>query len=188
MRSLRNLVTICVALVWAGCVAEDAEHPDYDTELLPQVSARDGGQKSVDAGTEGSSLGGTCSKDADCSGASARCLTNVMSLPIPGGICTASCKNDRQCGGGAGCPFAAMVDLARRFLPDAGITDSLSVCMKQCSSATDCRAGYTCAAMPSLPLVPTSTVKYCLPPMPDGGLPRPDGGLPAGFPGIPRVP
>lgn len=188
MRSLRNLVTIFLAFAVSGCVAEDAGHPEYDTELLEQVSARDAGTGPIDAGGGAAPFGGMCSKDADCSGTGARCLTNVLSLPIPGGYCTASCKTDRQCGTGAACPFAAMVDLAKSFLPDAGFVESLSVCMKKCTSATDCRAGYGCTALPSVPFLPASSGKFCMPPMPDGGLPRPDGGLPPGFPGIPRTP
>ena len=187
MRSLRNLVTIFFAFALPGCVAEDAAHPDYDTELLEQVSAGDAGMRSVDAGSGASGFGGTCSNNADCTGTGARCLTSVLSVPIPGGYCTATCKTDSQCGANAACPFAAMVELARNFLPDAGITDSLSVCMKKCTSASDCRSGYACNAMPSIPLAPAIKGKFCMPPVPDGGLPRPDGGFP-GFPGSPRVP
>lgn len=185
----RHLVLLMVAILWTGCEGYDAAEVELDTELLGQVSTSKDAGRSVDAGAGrgGGALGSTCTADADCAGTGAKCLTNILSFSIPGGLCTQSCRTDSQCGAGGACPFAAMIDLAKRFMPDAGLTDSMSVCMRTCKSASDCRAGYTCAALPAIPLVPAPAngAKLCMPPTPDGGVPRPDGGRLPGFsPGV----
>ncbi|MET0342344.1 MAG: hypothetical protein ABW252_15175 [Polyangiales bacterium] len=122
-------------------------------------------------------IGAACGSDDDCGGDGLRCLTTVMlpigsaSLTFPGGYCTKACKQDDECGDGAGCPLA----MAAQFAAD------LSNCMTRCESADACRDGYSCSALPSFGgQAPANPQKSCMPPSPFGaGGPRVGGTAPA---------
>jgi hypothetical protein len=198
MRGWLGLAAISAAVLWAGCDGGDdgSESLEREPEVLEQLR----GPRDAGAPRGGGALGSACSAASDCTGANAKCVTQLLILPIPGGYCSSSCANDRQCGTAGACPFAAAAGLAKLFLPDAGaLADSASVCVKKCSTAADCREGYVCQALPQIPLILTSTAKFCIPPigvgdggiplfpLGDGGMPRfpiPDGGFPP-FPGFP---
>lgn len=114
----------------------------------------------------GGGIGAPCEQDDDCQGDGAKCLRDVA-LPIggatlsyPDGYCTIPCTEDAACGDGASCPLGRFAS----FAPD------LSTCMKRCEAADDCRDGYSCSMLPSIPgMAPASSEKSCLPPTPFGG-------------------
>lgn len=206
MRGWLGLAAISAAVLWAGCDGGSDSADAFERENDPEVLEQVGGPRDAGAARGGGPLGSACTANTECTGANARCVTQLLVLPIPGGYCSAHCTNDRQCGPTGACPFAGVAGLAKAFLPDAGaLADSASVCVKKCTTAADCRTGYVCQALPQIPFILTSTAKLCIPPIAgdggiplfplgDGGLPRfpfpdggrfpiPDGGRP--FPGLP---
>ena len=69
-----------------------------------------------------------CTKDDDCEQV---CLTE-QSWGLPGGMCSASCNQDSDCGPNSACAY---------WGPE-GATQRL--CMKHCGSSADCREFYYC--------------------------------------------
>lgn len=155
-----------------GCAEErpDSGLVGEEVEVMQQATAAAKG-----------ALGTPCKVNADCQGGtSARCLTTVpvAELTFAGGMCTTLCKADSQCGTTGKCPLAPMVELAKQMIPDAGaMANEISTCLKTCTAQADCRTGYNCIPMPPNPLAPavvtTNAPKFCLPPLPDAGVPAP---------------
>jgi len=75
-------------------------------------------------GPGGKAVGGTCTVDADCA---SQCVGGDH---YPGGMCTLSCRDDRDCPAGTEC-----------------IDDQGGICAISCRSDSDCAglgAGYAC--------------------------------------------
>ncbi len=111
------------------------------------------------AGCGGAKIGSVCTKQADCGGGNALCLTAAGAYA--GGYCSELCAKDADCGGGAFC--------------DLSTGDGL--CVASCHADTDCRAseGYTCFALAT----DAGSRTGCLTPFPDAGQPS-DGGIDGG--------
>lgn len=182
---MRKMLLIGMVAALVGCTVERDEVDDPDSQALlfaidagSVVPTSDGGLGQAKDGAIGSS----CAADADCAASGTKCLKDIAlpfgdPIKFEGGYCTKACTADKECGTGAACPLAA----AGSFLP------GVSQCMSPCKVASDCRAGYRCAAssLPSFggtPATGSATATYCLPPSP--GVPA--GGIPGGgFPGFP---
>ena len=76
-----------------------------------------------DVGGEGTTVGGPCTTNADCSSQS-RCLTEGE---FPGGTCTVNCASHDDCPFGARC-----------------ISKEGGICLVECEVPADCRGGYSC--------------------------------------------
>lgn len=97
-----------VALLFSGC----GEDETGDTEP-------EGTEEFV--GEESPTVGGTCTDNEDCQ---EKCLTGG---DWPGGMCTVSCSDDRDC-------------------PDLSycIEEERGVCLMDCMEDDDCPSGYEC--------------------------------------------
>lgn len=69
-------------------------------------------------GPKGRAVGATCDSDDQCEG---RCVTGDSNYP--GGYCTLSCRDDRDCPGGTAC-----------------ITDNGGMCVFSCNTTGDCES------------------------------------------------
>jgi hypothetical protein len=173
----RWYIILAVASSLAGCAGEQ-EADEGALETLPQIIDAGTSVPTSDAGdaSVATEIGQACVADGDCKAAGAKCQKSVsvpfvgLSINYPGGYCTFQCKADAACGAGAGCPMSG----------SAILMPALSTCLKRCEIASDCREGYSCAAVPALTLpglgaapAPTGPApKHCLPPLP-GAAPAP---------------
>lgn len=185
------ILGLAIAGSIVGCAEGEQRVDEEGGEVLRQTAS---------ATPATGTLGSPCAADTDCTGAGAKCITKgaTTGLVFPEGYCTSNCKTDAQCGPTGVCPLGRLADLAAAFLPDAGAAASnISLCFNKCTADSDCRTGYSCVAPPALPFggAAASAVKYCQPPLPDGGvgglpgLPGlPGGGAIPGLPGFPRPP
>ena len=136
-----------------GCTQDvSREDESASSDRAPQVACA---PTATDAGSDGKAwseedeviedIGAPCTADEQCS--AGKCVTS-MTLPgstsamkFEGGYCSVWCPDDRRCGRDAACPLYPVAT----FLPD------VSVCLARCKTLSDCRAGYVCAALPTLP-------------------------------------
>jgi len=117
---------------------ETVETPG-DPDIV-DIPSEDGGGSSP--------IGGPCEANEDCTAPeelTPQCMTNIFSFVFPGGICTAVCTEEGQCG-----PLAECVDLS-----------IIRYCLRKCSTATECRVdeGYICDIIPYI----SDTNTYCIP-------------------------
>lgn len=192
----RWLFLLAISGGLVGCADQDMTDDEQSSDTLAQTGAIDGSvnvtswsrdagaSSAADAGSSSSADGGAsssasttigqaCLTDSDCSGAATKCNLQVsipfggLSINFAGGYCTKGCTANAECGAGAACPLSG----AAAFLPD------LSVCLKQCTEASDCRQGYNCSALPAFPglgggapaAAGAAPAKHCLPPLPFPG-------------------
>jgi hypothetical protein len=214
---------LLILLALAGLTTAVACGDDSgDTKTTPEVKDSGAGT-GIDAGpavpvreAQITNVGAACDPKSttDCKGPAnaATCEDTFgmgqMSVPLPGGYCTAQCNATAECGTNGGCPSA---DIQAGLSPAiASIAAPLlgfvpSQCLVKCDKAvaTSCRTGYQCKTIAELvPAAlasfagaftggPAFKVPYCVPPVnfdiPDGGLggtttiPRTlDGGVDAG--------
>jgi hypothetical protein len=106
-------------------------------------------------------VGKPCTDAAQCTPGS--CAANVnLVIPFPNGYCTGGCTEDAQCGKGGVC----YRDPASALLKTEG------TCLLGCSNASACSHGLSCRSAPLL----FDERTYCLPPVPDAGMPAADAG------------
>ncbi len=85
-----------------------------------------GASPPVDEKAEGEAVGGPCSADGDCAGASSECL---LEDSMAGGYCTVEC-------GPAPCPTGSQ----------CVETEGREICLDDCAEPDDCREGYVCGS------------------------------------------
>ncbi len=156
----------------AGVLPTDSGYTPYDAGYTPYDAGHgyDAGSPGFDAGpTVMGGVGSACTTGDDCTatGPGAACLDMLgiagTGIALPGGYCSTGCTAGMadSCPSGAGC-----LNLI-----------TASYCLKTCTTAADCRSGYTCL------MIPLSTAMYCLP-----GLSLGEAGIPglgeAGIPGL----
>jgi hypothetical protein len=120
------------ALAAAGCLDEN---PGADTKVVTTCAAACAPGTTCQGGAcvtnDPTAIGAACTSATDCT--DGLCL---QSAALQGGYCS------KKCGGGvlsigAVCPLGSQC---------TQLTEASSVCLRQCSTATDCRPGYVCAA------------------------------------------
>lgn len=154
MNLFRSALVCFVAAALAGCpsptspdVVVDGHGPDA-SDVAAVDAPRDVPPSDVCPAPSMSTLLGPCVGDSDCpAGASSPgiCLTTY-----PGGFCTSTCGNDRDCTDTA----ANIVGVCRVVPGHTG-----KICVRECLNAADCgRSGYTCS-------FPTATANngVCMP-------------------------
>jgi hypothetical protein len=117
----------------------------------------DAGEDELDAAEEGDLecivgvTGDACSSAGQCAcvpSLARQCLTTLSGyVYFPGGYCSAQCTSTSECGPGANC---------------AEITTGTRLCLKLCTSTSQCRMaeGYGCTTIP----MSSDTGTYCWPP------------------------
>lgn len=106
-------------------------------------------------------VGKPCTEAAQC--APGTCATNVnLVVPFPSGYCSGGCVEDAQCGKGGVC----YRDPASALLKTEG------TCLLGCTSGSACAHGLSCRSSQLL----FEERTYCLPPVPDAGVPATDAG------------
>lgn len=145
--------------------------------------------------------GKSCTTSNSCEGVGPNCMTSLALGPqpitFPGGYCSATCKDNKECGSSGECPVGESL----KALPSFGGFDISSLipsnCFVRCQADSECRTGegYRCATILSalsmgaalniagldisaLLTGPIKDNKYCLPPAP----PAPEAGVDAGKP------
>jgi hypothetical protein len=109
-------------------------------------------------------VGKPCTEAAQCTPGT--CAPNVnLVVPFPNGYCSGGCVEDAQCGKGGVC----YRDPASALLKTEGS------CLLGCANASDCHSGLSCRSEPLL----FENRTYCLPPVPDAGVPAADAGAAA---------
>ncbi len=141
-------------------------------------------------GSSGLPAGSACTMDNQCAGpGTPRCIDKIRPLAtlttdpglqtvgvdFPGGYCSTepSCHKDSDCGAGGTCFWPlqnvsadTLAQLGQTIHTDITAFGQYGVCLKACSAATDCRAGYVCDVPLSdlLQLVPGASIsqKFCI--------------------------
>lgn len=201
------LSTACL-IALAACGDGD-ELPPRDAPDAA-ASLTDGGVADASTGPTGPQVenaGAACTRDDECRGADATCLTAIglppLGVSLPAGYCTASCESSDDCGSGGGCPVGDLLNgppfselLADPALKELvrGILPLTSMCWDRCGpfGLDPCRPGYVCQAtrdlippelneqLGLLLFLPAFWNSYCMPPVELPSFPdagRPDAGM-----------
>ena len=120
--------------------------------LLPAVLACGDGRVPGMAGNDSTLVGGPCMSADDCD--FRLCQEGAI---FPGGICTLSCSNDKDCPSGSSCG-------------DFGSLDIGWVCLVNCSDSSDCREQWTCESINRPASGDTAPTSFdgCIGPLPEG--------------------
>jgi len=125
--------------------------PTVDAEVRPDPTETTDPHPEDGACTVGLT-GDPCASATQCAcvpSSARQCVTSLGGyITFRGGYCSATCTAPADCGAGANC---------------ADIYSGTKVCLKTCSSASQCRMAeqYQCTTIPSS----SDTRTYCLPPM-----------------------
>ncbi len=198
-------VTLAAALLLSACGEESDSKTKEDAGSDGVDAGRDaGGESTPDTGPPVTpnvvtNVGEPCGSANGCKGGKPSCQTALdllgVEVAFPGGYCSASCADNRECGDDGECPVGealkAVPELFRGLL--SGFAPSH--CYQRCTKDSDCRTDeeYRCVTIVSslteaaggagldvggldvstFLTGPISESKYCLPPAPE----LPDAGL-----------